>query len=475
AAAASTAAPAAAASTAAESTAVASAAAAAGAARSGARPYDFNGDGRRDLAIGSPNGTVAGKRGAGFVSVVHGSRSGLDTRRKKVISQNTPGVPGAAETGDHFGSGLVSADFNRDGYADLAVGAPGEDAGRRANAGNVTIIWGSRSGLGSRASAYGEAGGGARHRFGETLTVGDIQGDGSPELFVSVPGTSSYTWLYFGSGRARAVGARTLSAVDVDRSWLASGDVNGDGRGDVVYAWFDADDPEIEHRRGFTVFHGTANGRFSKGRTVYTTVHALAVGDFNGDRRADIAVGDTDDRPSVGGRVTVYRGGLFGLGGSYAIDQATSGVPGLGINEDVFGYSLAVGDANRDGRADLAVGAPKADVGRTFDAGRAYLLLGSPKGLTGRGARTVSQNTSGVPGGAEEYDHFGFQVSLLDHTGDGAADLAVGAPDEDRGDGGVTVVRGAPAGLTTHGAVAVGSPTFGTRGRNARLGGLLGR
>ncbi|MEU5881120.1 hypothetical protein [Spirillospora sp. NPDC047279] len=71
-----------------------------------ARPYDFDGDGHRDLVAGSPDGTVAGKRAAGFVSVVPGSRSGLATGRTKVISQNSPGVPGAAEAGDRFGAGL---------------------------------------------------------------------------------------------------------------------------------------------------------------------------------------------------------------------------------------------------------------------------------------------------------------------------------------------------------------------------------
>ncbi|MGI5166229.1 FG-GAP-like repeat-containing protein [Spirillospora sp. CA-253888] len=444
-----------------------------------AKPYDFNGDGLRDLAVGSPNGTVGGKRGAGFVSVVPGARAGLDTRRKKIISQDSPGVPGAAETGDHFGYALASADFDRDGYADLAVGAPDEDAGKHRDAGGVTILWGSKAGLG-RATVHGEARTpGNRHRFGEALAAGDVQGDGSPELFVGVPGTSTYTWIYFGS-RARATvmggasfGAR--SARDVNQSWLAAGDVNGDGRGDVAYAWHDADDPEVGHRRGFTVFHGTASGGFTRGRTVYAPVHSLAIGDFDGDRRGDVAVGNTYDAPSTGGRVTVHRGTPFGLGGSYHLDQRTPGVPGTGINEDNFGQSVAVGDVNRDGRADLAVGAPKVDIGRTFDVGRAFLLLGSPSGLTGRGAQAITKNTGGVPGTARPYALFGFQVSLLDHTGEGAADMVAGAPDEDGGNGSVTLVRGGASGLSLKGATAVAPRSLGVHGKMAQLGGRLGR
>ncbi|MGK5554613.1 FG-GAP repeat protein [Actinomadura kijaniata] len=443
------------------------------AARGVAAPYDFDGDGHRDLVVGSPGGVAGGKRGSGFVTVVPGSRDGLDVRRRKVVSQADGWVPGVAEPGDRFGSALASADLDRDGYADLAVGVPGEDGGRHVDAGGVTILWGSRHGL-TRATAHTEAATpGARHRFGESLATGDIQGDGSPEVFVTIPGTSTYTWLYFGGTRALgapAVGSR--GAGDVDRSWVASGDVDGDGRGDVVYAWYDDDDPEVGHRRGFSVFHGTPSGGFTRGRTVYTTVHALAVGDFDGDRRADIAVGDTDDHPSAGGRVTVHRGGRSGLAGSYPLDQRTPGVPGTGVNEDLFGDSLAVGDVNGDGRADLAVGAPKADIGRTFDAGRAYLLFGSPRGLTGDGAQALTQNTGGVPGTARPYEHFGRQVSLLDHTRDGRADLTIGAPDE--GEGGVTLLRGGTTGLTTKAATTLTPADLNLRNRNPRLGTLLG-
>ncbi|MFC6932821.1 FG-GAP and VCBS repeat-containing protein [Actinomadura yumaensis] len=251
---------------------------------------------------------------------------------------------------------------------------------------------------------------------------------------------------------------------------MASGDVNGDGRGDVVYGWYDFDDPEVGHRRGFTLFTGTAGGRFAKGPTVYTTVHALAVGDFNGDRRADVAVGDSYDRPSTGGRVTVYPGSFLGLGRPSTIDRSTAGVPGQGVNEDDFGAALAVGDANRDGRADLAVGVPKADVGRAPDAGRAYVLFGSPAGLTGRGAQAISQSSPGIPGGAEPYDLFGAQVALLDHNGDGYADLAVGAPGENRDAGSVTVVRGGRGGLSTRGATGLSPRTFGVQSANPRLG-----
>ncbi|WP_019633597.1 FG-GAP-like repeat-containing protein [Actinomadura atramentaria] len=442
-------------------------------AKAAARPYDFNGDGRRDLAVGSPNGTVGKKKKAGFVTVVYGSKSGLNTTKRQVITQATAGVPGAPEAGDLFGASVTSADFDRDGYADLAVGAPGEDTGAGADAGTVTVLWGSPSGL-KGATSFGEKGSaGKRHRYGESLTAGDLQGDGRPELFITVPGTSTYTWVSF-AGRKASGRNGTRSSYDVDRSWIAAGDVNGDGRADVVYAWFDDNDPEVAHRRGLTLYTANAWGGFDRNKTVYTDVHALTVADFDGDGRADVAVGDTYDSPWVGGSVTVFRGSPLGLGGSYALHRNSAGVPGVSTVEDDFGAALAAGDVNGDGRADLAVGVPKADQGRVFDSGAVVVLYGSASGLAGRGAQAVTKSTAGVPGTARAYEHLGAQVALLDHDGDGRADLTAGIPDADGGNGGLTCLRGSAAGVTAKGAAAVSAAALGVRSKNARVGILLG-
>lgn len=105
------------------------------------RQGDFNGDGYRDLAVAAPSATVDGKKGAGAVTVLYGSAHGVDASRRTTLTQNSPGVPGAAEAGDLFGASLATGDFNSDGFADLAVSAPYEDISTDADAGTVQILW----------------------------------------------------------------------------------------------------------------------------------------------------------------------------------------------------------------------------------------------------------------------------------------------------------------------------------------------
>ncbi|MEG7741722.1 FG-GAP repeat protein, partial [Listeria monocytogenes] len=61
--------------------------------------------------------------------------SSLTVARRLSLAQSSAGVPGGDEPGDGFGASLALGDLDRDGYADLVVGAPGEDEG----AGRVTL------------------------------------------------------------------------------------------------------------------------------------------------------------------------------------------------------------------------------------------------------------------------------------------------------------------------------------------------
>jgi hypothetical protein len=109
---------------------------------------DFNNDGADDLAVGVPGQHVgAPPFNSGAVNVLYGSATGLTATGSQLFTQNTPGVPGTADEGDFFGDALATGDFDNDGFADLAVGAPFETVGTVLRAGAVSALYGTADGL----------------------------------------------------------------------------------------------------------------------------------------------------------------------------------------------------------------------------------------------------------------------------------------------------------------------------------------
>ena len=465
------------------------------AAATGAKPYDFNGDGYADLAFGDPYGKVGSVTSAGFVTVVYGSKTGPNTAKKQVISQNTSGVPGSAEKSDHFGFSLTSLDYDRDGYADLLVGDPDEDTTKGANAGSETILWGTGSGLtGTGSQTLAEpANAGANHRFGYSLTTGDVDGDGVTDWVDTSPG-DGYFWPFTSAAAAkvRTAAARAFrpaatahpvrgtkgrlkaaATTGVDALIPVVGDVNGDGRPDLVVGWHDSQD-EPKYQYGFDVWTDVAAD--GPANEVLTKVDGLAAGDFDGDGYADVAAGAADDSGRAHSHLVVFKGDAgVTMETSSLVNQETAGVPGATALGDKFGASLSAGDVNHDGKADLAVGVPGRTVSGKARAGEAIVLYGGADGLTGTGSQAVSQSTSGVAGAAEADDALGTGVSLLDVTGDGYADLIAGASGENSLDGAVSVLKGGAAGVAGTGSVSFGAGTVGVTGKSAQLGRVIGR
>ncbi|MFF0161648.1 hypothetical protein ACFYRY_29515 [Streptomyces sp. NPDC005263] len=441
-------------------------------AASPAAPFDFNGDGRADLAIGAPGATVGGKAKAGAVSVVYGSSTGLKSSTYQLITQNTTGIPGAAETDDAFGSALASADLDRDGYADLVVGTPGEDLDGDTNDGMVAIVWGSKTGLSGgrelRNDNHRE-----NDRYGKALAAGDFNGDGVPEVATGSTGGFELNFVYgpftrtgvFGGGKGGSMsGGSHPFSPSYGVEHLSSGDVMKRGFPQLIaHGRLDGTDDAVT-----TLVDGSIDN-FNDWLVNLPAGHVSAVGDIDHDGYADIAVGNqretsADPAGAKGGKVTLWYGGPDGHDSGRAplvITQDTAGVPGAAETGDAFGSAVSLGDINGDTYADLAIGASGESTGAATSTGSVTVLYGSALGLTAKGATSYTQDTAGIPGAAEKSDHFGGRTSLLDHSGDRRADLSVSAPGENAGDGAVWALRSTAAGPTTSGATSFGPSTTG--------------
>jgi len=143
---------------------------------------DVNNDGFDDVVVGNYwNG--------GKVQLALGSASGLSEDRVQTFDQDLPGFPGAEEEGDGIGSTVSVGDVNGDGFADIALGIPGEDIGDLTDAGSVALVPGSASGVtgtGTQTFHQDTAGvpGAAENddQFGVSSALLDVNGDGHLDL-----------------------------------------------------------------------------------------------------------------------------------------------------------------------------------------------------------------------------------------------------------------------------------------------------
>ena len=394
------------------------------------------------------------------------------------------------------------ADFNGDGFADLAVGVPDEDVGAVANAGAVNVIYGNAAGLTGTASQLWHQNSASvsdtaevDDHFGTAVMAGDFNGDGFDDIAVGAPdenvgavadagvvhvlhgsaagltGTGSQYW-------SQAV-AGILDGVEVgDRfgASLAAGDVDGGGHADLVAGAPGESVGAVADAGVVHVLLGTGAGLASAGNQLWGQNSAgisdsaeagdgfgsaVAAGDFTDDGRTDLAIGAPGEDVGTagdGGVVHVLLGSASGATatGSQYWSQNSGGVIDAVEAGDGFGATLVTGDFNDDSRADLAAGAPAEDAGAVADAGAVNVLLGAPVGLTSTGNQFFDQNSPGVSDSAEPDDGFATALAAGDFDNDGRADLAVGVPAEDIGalvDSGVVhVLPGSASGVTATGS-----------------------
>ncbi|HWP66992.1 MAG TPA: hypothetical protein VNO26_13915 [Candidatus Limnocylindria bacterium] len=245
---------------------------------------DFNGDGFADLAIGIPGADVGGSTDAGAVTVLYGAAVRLSGSGSQRFDQGTEDVEDCPEAGDLFGSALATGDFNGDGFADLAIGVPGEDAASIVEAGAVNVLYGRVSGLSATNSqlwdqdilGVGDVSEEKDH-FGSALTAGDFNGDGFADLASGVPDESVGVNVEAGAvnvlyGAAPGLGAAGNQVWHQDQPAiedmaeegdhfgcaLAHGDFNGDGFADLAIGVPGEDIGAIVDAGAVNVLYGTA-------------------------------------------------------------------------------------------------------------------------------------------------------------------------------------------------------------------------
>jgi hypothetical protein len=448
------------------------------AAAHGARAWDFDGDGRADLAIGASGEDD----GAGAVTVIPGTRRGLSTGRSIRFTQDTPGIPGAAESGDAFGSAVASGDFDADGYADLAVSADSEDSATEDGVGGVIVLYGSAAGitadravsLGRPETIFGQPDH-VQNRLGYLLASADFDRDGHADLVAAVATDGSPTGVLVYRGHDRGIARMPAQQIgpryglpDVQQSYtnaLAVGDLDGNGAPDLALGWEEVDQAHgavavvyaapgvgldlnrAEVRRP-QVWTRTTEG--VKGDDVSDEAFgaAVAIGDVTGDGFGDLVVTALHippGGPGTGGAVQVLRGSSRGVTAKgdqllrYAaiVDGAVGGL----------GHAVEVGDLDRDGIEDVAVTHASADANA---AGAVTVLYGATGGLTR--AHTFNQDSPGV-GGANrpDVDYWGLSMRIGDAGRSAGKDLIVADPYEpvDGQDAGlVTVLWGSTDGVS---------------------------
>jgi FG-GAP-like repeat/Abnormal spindle-like microcephaly-assoc'd, ASPM-SPD-2-Hydin/FG-GAP repeat len=364
---------------------------------------DFNGDGRPDLAIADNNG-ISVLLGGSFsnrkdystgeftpVSLAVGDINGDGkpdliaaadaTSEIWILLGNGDGTFQPMQTlkvanlGPYGITGIAVGDFNKDGHQDLALAAADNSDDPV-----VAVLLGNGNGTFQTAVTYPTAG-------SSRVITGDFNGDGNLDLAVSGMGTIS---LLLGNGNGTFQAYQPISFPSTGPTAIAAADLNRDGKLDLVVA-----SDNSSYRYGVSVLLGNGNGTFQD--AVFYPVllldsfsSGIAVGDFNGDGKPDVAVTNYD-----GNDVSVFLGVGDGTLKS-AVDYPGS------INPK----GLVVGDFNGDGNQDIASVA-------------GYLISAAVNVLIGRGDGTFAAHTNhGVP-------LYPYDMAAGDFNGDGIPDLVV--------------------------------------------------
>jgi hypothetical protein len=273
-------------------------------------------------------------------------------------------------------------DFNNDIHLDIAVINSGTN--------NIVILFGLGDGTFLLGTAYSTGIGSEP----DALAIGDLNKDGRLDIVVA----NYYAYnigVFFGYGNQLFAGATTYTSGDGSQPHsVAIGDLNNDGWSDIVVANYGTDNVGVllGHRNGLfdpIITYLTGNG---------SAPYSVAVIDFNNDTHVDIVVTNSETDS-----ITI----LFGYGnGTFAIEVTYS--TGAGSRP----YTVAIGDFNNDNILDIAVA----------NSGTSNILL-----LYGYGNGTFGNETSYSLG----YAYQPYSIAVKDLNQDNWMDIVIACYDTD--------------------------------------------
>jgi hypothetical protein len=410
---------------------------------------DVNGDGKPDMVVTNycanssncTNGSVSVLLGNGdgtFQTAVSYASGGQWTTSVAVADVNGDGKPdllvtnlcasntncangsvsvllgngdGTFQTAVSFGSGgedtwsVAVADVNGDGKPDLLV-TNVCTSNSNCEVGSVSVLLGNGDGTFETAVSYGSGGESTR-----SVAVGDVNGDGKPDLLVTNQCTSNSNCangtvsVLLGNGDGTFQTAVSYGSGGEDAFSVAVGDVNGDGKPDLLVT--NVCGSSNCEAGSVSVLLGNGDGTFqpavsygSGGEQTYS----VAVADVNGDGKPDVVVTNycANAGSCANGSVSVLLGngdGTFQTAVSYGSGGA-------------YVWSVAVGDVNEDGKPDLVLA--------NICASNTNCANGSMAVLLGNGDGTFQAAVNYGPGGYAAYS-----VAAADVNGDGKPDLVV--------------------------------------------------
>lgn len=380
------------------------------------------------------------------------------------------------DIGDNSGSSLAFGDIDGDNIEDIIIGAIyGDGFGNfQPDCGEVYIIYGdSTSNLGSILNLSTQAditiyGNNSGDNVGSSITTGDIDGDGKDDIIIATYLSSEYTtesgavYIIFGDERSNFDSEINLSTSadikflgtglnDHTGSSVASGDINNDGKDEIIIGAKDYDDASESSAGAVYVIFGDLKSNLNP--MMYSwDADIIFIGDHSDDRLGSaVAVGNVDDdeyvdiimsatgskgkdqsRPNSG---TTYV--VFGNTESSFDDEIDIGHPLAGVQimkvygaetNDISGSSLCAGDINGDDYEDIIITASLADGpgNSRNDCGESYIVFGNER----HDLEFMLDLLTSAPViiyGNDSSDELGRSITTGDTDADGVDDIIIGA------------------------------------------------